>query len=160
MPFSATELMVIIVLILIVVGPEKMPQAAAQLGRFVRQAKVMTLDAKKRLKEELGPDLQDLDLRSLDPRQYDPRRIVRDALRDDAPVDTPAAPSPAPMGTPAAGSVVGAGAVGSAVAGGMLTGSGAVNAAYGGQISGVVESRPNPYQFQPGSPSPFDTEAT
>lgn len=155
MPFSATELMVIIVLILIVVGPEKMPQAAAQLGRFVRQAKAMTLEAKKRLKEELGPDLADLDLRSLDPRQYDPRRIVRDALRDDAPVETPAAAPPAP----AASAAVGVGMVGTASASAALTGTSAMEA-YGGQISGAFQSRPNPYQFQPGTPSPFDTEAT
>ena len=39
--------------------------------------------AKERMREEMGPDFDDVDWKKLDPRQYDPRRIIREALLDD-----------------------------------------------------------------------------
>jgi hypothetical protein len=33
-----------------------------------------------RMRDELGPEYQDIDWKKLDPRQYDPRQIVRDSL--------------------------------------------------------------------------------
>jgi hypothetical protein len=41
------------------------------------------------MKDEMGPDFDDVDWKKLDPRQYDPRRIIREALIDDEPT-TPA----------------------------------------------------------------------
>jgi sec-independent protein translocase protein TatB len=39
------------------------------------------------MREEMGPDFDDIDWKKLDPRQYDPRRIIREALiEDDEPV--------------------------------------------------------------------------
>lgn len=35
------------------------------------------------MREELGPDFDDMDWKKLDPRQYDPRRIIREALQED-----------------------------------------------------------------------------
>jgi sec-independent protein translocase protein TatB len=40
--------------------------------------------AKERMKEEMGPEFDDVDWQKLDPRQYDPRRIIRDALLTDS----------------------------------------------------------------------------
>lgn len=77
---NASEFTVIAVLLVIVVGPEKLPELAAQLGRVVREVKAIATGAKRRVEEELGPDFEEL--KSLDPRQYDPRRIVRDALAE------------------------------------------------------------------------------
>lgn len=39
--------------------------------------------AKTRMKEEMGPDFDDVEWRKLDPRQYDPRRIIRQALLEE-----------------------------------------------------------------------------
>ena len=75
-----TKLLVIAVLALFLVGPEKLPEYAAKLARFVRAARGMLDDAKDRVREELGPDFDEEEWRKLDPRQYDPRRIIRDAL--------------------------------------------------------------------------------
>ena len=36
--------------------------------------------AKDRMREEMGPEFEDVDWKKLDPRQYDPRRIIREAL--------------------------------------------------------------------------------
>ena len=74
------KLLVIGVIALFLVGPEKLPDYAARLARFVRAARRMLDDAKDRVREELGPDFDEEEWRKLDPRQYDPRRIIRDAL--------------------------------------------------------------------------------
>jgi sec-independent protein translocase protein TatB len=89
---NGPEFLVIAVLILLVVGPERLPQYAAQLGRFVREARRMATGAREQVRAELGPEFDDVDWRKLDPRQYDPRRIVREALvdDDDAPPTKPA----------------------------------------------------------------------
>lgn len=144
-PFSGAELLIIIVIALIVIGPENMPKAAAQFGRFVRQAKDFTTEAKDRVKEELGPDLNDLDLKSLDPRQYDPRRIVRDALRDDPP---PVAAAPTALAPPVR------------EAPGMPASPATPLAAATPVAMSPGAARRNPYQFTPGEPGAFDDEAT
>src|ERR1700712_2116127 len=80
MPMDPTKLLVIAVLALFLVGPEKLPEYAAKLARFVRAARGMLDDAEDRVREELGPDFDEGEWRKLAPRQYDPRRIIRDAL--------------------------------------------------------------------------------
>ncbi|MFC0680122.1 hypothetical protein ACFFGH_19985 [Lysobacter korlensis] len=76
------KLFVIAVIAVFLVGPERVPHYAYQLGRLTKQAKSFVGQAKARAAEELGPDF-DVDWKQLDPRQYDPRRIIREALTDD-----------------------------------------------------------------------------
>ena len=71
---------VLIVLILLVLGPERLPEYAENLRDLVKRARRYASGAKEDLRETLGPEIGDLDWRKLDPRQYDPRTIVRDAL--------------------------------------------------------------------------------
>ena len=66
----------------LVLGPERLPEYAAKLARFVVKARGMAEDAKGQLKTQLGPEYQDINWRQYDPRQYDPRRIVREALAE------------------------------------------------------------------------------
>lgn len=84
------EFLILILLAIIILGPERLPAYAAKLGRFVRQAKAMAERAKTQFKDEMGPEFTDIDWRAYDPRQYDPRRIVREAL---------STPEPGPTGT-------------------------------------------------------------
>jgi len=77
------ELLVLAAVGVIVLGPERLPQYAAQLGKLVRQARGFARTAREQMREELGEDFDDIDWTSLDPRRYDPRRIVREALLDD-----------------------------------------------------------------------------
>ena len=86
------ELVIIAVIALLVIGPERLPHYAAQLGRFVRSMRDMANGAKSRVREEMGPDFDDVDWRKLDPRQYDPRRIIREALTEVDPFAEPARP--------------------------------------------------------------------
>src|SRR3954466_442157 len=80
-----SELIVLAVVGLIVLGPERLPKAAAQAAKMLRELRSMARNATADLKAELGPEMADLDLASLHPR-----RLVQTALWDD---DGPRAPA-------------------------------------------------------------------
>jgi sec-independent protein translocase protein TatB len=86
----------------LIIGPERLPRYAESLAQFTRRAREWVSTAKTRVKDEMGEDFDDVDWRTLDPRQYDPRRIIREALLDDAPVQTvrTQAAAPVPPTTP------------------------------------------------------------
>ncbi|SKC52607.1 Sec-independent protein translocase family protein [Krasilnikoviella flava] len=84
------ELLIIVVLAVLLIGPERLPGYAAQLASLVKRGKRMLQDTKARVDTELGPEFKDVDWSKLDPRQYDPRRIVREALMDDDEEPAPA----------------------------------------------------------------------
>lgn len=67
------------------VGPDKLPHYAAQLGRLVRRLRALAGGTTDRLRAEMGPEFEEVDWKKYDPRQYDPRRIIRDALLDNDP---------------------------------------------------------------------------
>ncbi|KZM36721.1 twin-arginine translocase TatA/TatE family subunit [Oerskovia enterophila] len=102
---NGAEFVVLLVVAVIVIGPERLPRYAEQLGAFVRTARGFLKDAKSRVDEELGPEVGDVDWSKLDPRQYDPRRIVREALLDDDDLmgtsSRPRSASPVPPPPPA-----------------------------------------------------------
>jgi sec-independent protein translocase protein TatB len=79
------KLIFIGVLAAVIIGPARLPKYAAQLARLVRGLRSIADSAKDRIRDEMGPEFDDLDWRKMDPRQYDPRRIIREALLDDAP---------------------------------------------------------------------------
>jgi len=94
MNINGEELILLIIIAVIVIGPERLPTYAEQLGQLVRNLKKMATGATERVKEELGEEAEDLDLSQFDPRKYDPRRIVREALTDDVlPASRPARPA-------------------------------------------------------------------
>jgi sec-independent protein translocase protein TatB len=91
---SFEKLLVIVIIAAFVIGPQKLPHYAASLARLVRRVRSMADSAQERVREEMGPEFEDLDWRKMDPRQYDPRRIIREALLEDDPAgSSPAIPS-------------------------------------------------------------------
>jgi len=72
-----------LVVAVFVIGPDRMPEYAAKLAKLVRQVRDMADSAKAQLREQMGPEFDEVDWKQYDPRQYDPRRIVREALMDD-----------------------------------------------------------------------------
>ncbi|MEP7763425.1 Sec-independent protein translocase TatB [Sanguibacter sp. 25GB23B1] len=130
------ELVIILVLAVLVIGPERLPGYAEQLATLVRRGKGYLAEAKVKVTEELGPEIGDVDWAQLDPRRYDPRRIVRDALLEDTVLD------------PRAKSTVSAPAARAAVATGGV---------------GLTKSPAWPEPAAPladGATAPFDSEAT
>lgn len=102
------ELIILLVVVALVVGPERLPAYAEQLARWARGLRQLASDARARVDSELGDT--GIDWEALDPRRYDPRRIVRDALLDDG-LGTgrgPAGrPAPSATGSPVPSSEVG-----------------------------------------------------
>ena len=140
------EILLLILIAILVLGPNRMPEYAAKLARGIRQARIMAEGAKGQLKEQLGPEYKDLDWRQYDPRQYDPRRIVRQALIE--PLEDAAAPlkETARSATGAAAGAVASGAVAS-----------------GAVAAGGRETEPeavDPTSYDPSRPTPWDTDAT
>ncbi|MBA2695454.1 MAG: twin-arginine translocase TatA/TatE family subunit [Ornithinimicrobium sp.] len=139
---QATEIFLLLVLAVVILGPHRLPEYAAKLAQAVRSLRDLAEGAKSQIKEEMGPAFDDVNWQQLDPRQYDPRRIVRDAL---------AAPN---QGSSTAG---GRRTVTTAEAAGMRP----------VERSEAKVSRPTrtrsgrpARQHDPGAPTPFDTEAT
>lgn len=89
MGLTFDKLLIIGVIAVFLLGPERLPHYAAQLGRLVRGVRDMANGAKERMREEMGPEFDEVDWKKLDPRQYDPRRIIREALVDDEPAPAP-----------------------------------------------------------------------
>jgi sec-independent protein translocase protein TatB len=89
------ELMVLAVVGLIVLGPDRLPQLARDAARLLRNLREMATGARKQLREELGPEFADIDLRNHNPRtavqrallgeevdlrKYHPRTALQDML--------------------------------------------------------------------------------
>lgn len=83
---SSEKIMILLVLALFILGPERLPGYAKAFAQFIKKMRAMANSAQTQMKDELGEGFEDLDWKKLDPRQYDPRRIIREALLDDTPV--------------------------------------------------------------------------
>jgi sec-independent protein translocase protein TatB len=103
------EILVLLVAGLFILGPERLPTAAAWMGRTVRQVREYATGAREQLRSELGPEFDELrkpleDLRSI--RDLNPRRMVTRHLLDDdgikpngyaAPATPSVPPAPRPL---------------------------------------------------------------
>ena len=121
------EVVLVALIAVFVLGPDRLPEYAAKLARGIRKLRVMAEGARGQLKDQLGPEYDDINWRQYDPRQYDPRRIVREALLE--PLDEAVTPLRDEIGSvrsaasvrggaadAAGASVAGAAAVGGAAA--------------------------------------------
>ena len=63
------ELAVIIVVGLLVFGPDRLPDFARQAGRMVRQVRDFSQATRDDIRKELGPEFADFELTDLDPRR-------------------------------------------------------------------------------------------
>jgi sec-independent protein translocase protein TatB len=77
------ELAVILVVGIIVFGPDKLPDYARQAGRMLRQLRTFAQAAQDDLRNELGPEFADLKLTDLDPRVAIRKHIIEAMDADD-----------------------------------------------------------------------------
>ncbi|WP_207345521.1 twin-arginine translocase TatA/TatE family subunit [Arthrobacter sp. E3] len=80
---NTPELVLIIIVAVLVIGPSRLPGYLEKLKNLIREVRKMASGARETIREEAGVDIDDIDWKKLDPRQYDPRRIIREALLDD-----------------------------------------------------------------------------
>ncbi|WP_307781313.1 twin-arginine translocase TatA/TatE family subunit [Agilicoccus flavus] len=133
------EAVIIIVVALVVIGPERLPHYAARLRTGVRELRRMATGAKEQLREQMGPEFDDIDWKAYDPRQYDPRRIVREALLED---DEDEPRTDGGTGEPES------------------TRTGGATAAAAPSVVTAERRRPRAVAYDPTAPTPFDPEAT
>ena len=82
------ELAVIMVVAVLVFGPDRLPDFARQAGRFVRQVRQVTQAARDDIRSELGPEFSDFELTDLDPRRA-VRKYIQDAWDEADDADQP-----------------------------------------------------------------------
>ena len=146
------EILVLALIGLFVLGPERLPGAVRWVADTVRAVREYAAGARDQLRQEIGPEFEELrkpleDLRSI--RDLDPRRAVRRTLFDPVAdgtwsgAATPASPDPAATaaGAPA-----------------LTSGDHGLPAAGQG---GVVKGRSDrAAPLAPGEAAPFDPDAT
>ena len=77
------KLMLIAVVAFFLIGPARLPAYASRLAQLVKSLRGLATVAKDRVRDEMGPEFDDVDWKKLDPRQYDPRKIIRESLLED-----------------------------------------------------------------------------
>ena len=70
------ELAALVILAVVMFGPEKLPGIARKAGRIVRYLSTIANDARGQLREELGPEWGDLTLADLNPRTFIAKNLL------------------------------------------------------------------------------------
>jgi sec-independent protein translocase protein TatB len=78
---SFEKLAVLIVIALVVFGPDQLPKMAAQAGRALRDLRRLADGARADLQQHLGPEFTDFDLNELNPKYFVRKHLLED---DDA----------------------------------------------------------------------------
>lgn len=74
--FGVGEIAGLIVLALILVGPERMPRVAGDLAKMIRKVRAMTNTATAEIRENLGPGFEDLTPSDLNPKTFIKRQVA------------------------------------------------------------------------------------
>ncbi len=70
------EAAVLVVLALLIFGPEGLPKFAADAGRFLRDLRTMAQRARADVTRELGPEFENISLRDLDPKRFAAKHLL------------------------------------------------------------------------------------
>ena len=141
------KLVLLAFLAMVLLGPERLPQIARDAGRLLRTLREMATGARTLIRDEVGPELADLDLRSLNPRTM----ITKAVLGEDV----------------ASAAFGGKGALQRALFGGEADGADDSPTATGGRAGepavtppDVPSARPEPRPLGRAEVAPFDADAT
>jgi sec-independent protein translocase protein TatB len=75
---SFEKIAVLIVIALVVFGPDQLPKMAAQMGRALRDVRRLADGAKADLQQHLGPEFTDFDLNELNPKYFVRKHLLED----------------------------------------------------------------------------------
>lgn len=82
MDFNASEIVLLLVLAIVLFGPEKLPELARKTARVLHYVRRIANDAQGRLRQELGPEYADLQLSDLNPKAFIAKHLGPDATDD------------------------------------------------------------------------------
>ena len=77
------EIVTLLVVALLVFGPDKLPSVARDAASMLRQLRTMAKTARSQIKTELGPEFSDFDLDSLNPRTFVRKNLFEDDDEDE-----------------------------------------------------------------------------
>jgi sec-independent protein translocase protein TatB len=87
------EIGVLVIVALVVFGPDRLPTLARDAARMIRTLRELAQGARTQLRDELGPELGNLDLASLNPRTALRRALLDDDDEDRSPTSPAASTS-------------------------------------------------------------------
>ena len=92
---SLTKIAVLLVLAVVIFGPDQLPKVAAQAGRTLRELRRMAEGARRDLTEGLGPEFSEFDIADLNPRTFVRKHLIDDFEPDPVVADPdPVVPEP------------------------------------------------------------------
>ncbi|WP_030688554.1 sec-independent translocase [Streptomyces globisporus] len=67
---GALELVTLVVLAVLVFGPDKLPKVIQDVSRFIRKVREFSDSAKQDIRSELGPEFKDFEFEDLNPKTF------------------------------------------------------------------------------------------
>ncbi|MFB7577089.1 sec-independent translocase [Streptomyces sp. NPDC056165] len=67
---SPLDLLVLGIMIILLFGPDKLPEVIQKVARFLRKIRAFSEAAKEEVRSELGPEFKDLELADLHPKTF------------------------------------------------------------------------------------------
>ncbi|MET7514309.1 sec-independent translocase [Streptomyces sp. NPDC005480] len=74
------ELLTLVVLAVLVFGPDKLPKVIQDVTRTIRKIREFSDSAKRDIREELGPEFKDFDFEDLNPKTFIRKQLDNDEL--------------------------------------------------------------------------------
>jgi sec-independent protein translocase protein TatB len=75
---NGPEFVLLLVLAVILFGPERLPDLARKAARLLRYLRTVAGSAQQQLSKELGPEFENLDFRDLNPRTFVQKHLLDD----------------------------------------------------------------------------------
>ncbi|WMX45201.1 sec-independent translocase [Streptomyces roseicoloratus] len=67
---GALELVTLVLLAVLIFGPEKLPKVIQDVSRFIRKVREFSDSAKQDIRSELGPEFKDFEFEDLNPKTF------------------------------------------------------------------------------------------
>ncbi|CAM5632974.1 Sec-independent protein translocase protein TatB OS=Streptomyces tendae OX=1932 GN=tatB PE=3 SV=1 [Streptomyces tendae] len=77
---GALELVTLVVLAVLVFGPDKLPKVIQDVTRTIRKIREFSDSAKQDIRQELGPEFKDFEFEDLNPRTFLRKQLDNDEL--------------------------------------------------------------------------------
>ncbi|WP_330173753.1 sec-independent translocase [Streptomyces sp. NBC_01498] len=74
---GALELATLVILAVLVFGPDKLPKVIQDVSRFIRKVREFSDNAKEDIRSELGPEFKDFDFEDLNPKKFVRKQLAQ-----------------------------------------------------------------------------------